>query len=193
MRRRARRLETLACAISEGDDFFTRALDVRECDPSGSIAIGDLLVSFVPTRHFVPASGVSVAGTGGSPRIVVSSDTRPNPEVVEAARGADLLVVEATLARVEDDADPRGHLAAGEALAIGREAGVGRVLPIHLPTARRAALRAAYRNARPPVTVAQPGLRLLVPRRLPSDPEHVPAIGRASEAGSPGDHLPVPL
>lgn len=177
-------LETLASSISEGEDFFTRALDLREFDPAGSIAVGDLLVSFVPTRHFVPASGVSVVGAGGSPRIVVSSDTGPNPELAAAARGADLLAVEATLERVEDDADPRGHLTADEAVAIGRAAGVGRVLLTHLPSARRAALRAAYRRARPPVTVARPGLRLLVPRRVPTSAGSASAVASAPDAGS---------
>jgi ribonuclease BN (tRNA processing enzyme) len=187
------RLAELAAAISEGEDFFTRALDVREFDPSDTIAVGDLLVSFVSTRHFVPAWGVSVAGAGGSPRIVVSSDTGPNPELAAAARGADLLVVEATLERVEDDADPRGHLTAQEAVAIGQAAGAGRVLLIHLPTARRAALRAAYRSARPHVTVAQPGLRLLVPRSLPTSAEGVSAVGGASDVGPPKGHRPIAL
>lgn len=182
-----RQLETLAAAISEGPDFFTRALDVREYDPAGSIAVGDLAVSFVATRHFVPAWGVSVAGAGGSPRVVVSSDTGPNPELVAAARGAELLVVEATLGRAEEDADPRGHLTAEEGVAIGREAGVGRVLLSHLPSARRAELRAAYRRARPPVTVARPGLRLLVPGRMAA------ARGGAGESRASDDEPAVAL
>lgn len=183
-------LETLAAAISESADFFTRALDVREYDPADSIDVGDLVVSFVPTRHFVPAWGVSVAGASGAPRIVISSDTGPNPDLVAAAAGAELLVVEATLGGVEEDAEPRGHLTAEEAVATGRDAGVGRVLLSHLPTARRDALRAAYRRARPPVTVARPGLRLVVPvgaatRRRDDRPRR--DGGTSEAADGPGD------
>lgn len=182
----AAQLETLAAAISEGADFFTRALDVREYDPAAAIRVGDLVVSFVPTRHFVPAWGVSVAGVDGAPRIVISSDTGPNPELVAAADGADLLVVEATLGSAEEDAEPRGHLTAEEAVAMGRDARVRRVLLSHLPTARREALRAAYRRARPPVTVARPGLRLLVPV-VGTNPERDDAAWRTGGTSRPSD------
>lgn len=157
------RLADLAAAISEGDDFFTRALDLREYRPEAPLAVGSLVLSFIPTRHYVPAWGVSIAPAGGGPRVVVSSDTGPNPDLVEAARGADLLVVEATLERADEDVEPRGHLSSDEAVEMGSQARVGRVLLTHLPTERRAALRAAYRRSKLPVSVARPGLRILLP------------------------------
>jgi ribonuclease BN (tRNA processing enzyme) len=157
-----RQLEGLATAISESPDFFARALDLREFEPAGSLAIGDLAVSFVPSLHYVPAWGVVVEHPDGRQRVVVSSDTGPNAALEAAARGAQLFVAEATLERADDDVEPRGHLSADEAVGIGRAAGVRRVLLTHLPTARRAALRAAYAGARPRVTVARPGLRIVL-------------------------------
>jgi ribonuclease BN (tRNA processing enzyme) len=156
------RLADLATAISESEDFFTRGLDLREYRPEATLEVGSLAVSFIPTHHYVPAWGVAVTAAGGRPRIVVSSDTGPNPSLVEAARGADLLVMEATLEDADEDVAPRGHLCADEAVDTGAQADVGRVLLTHLPTDRRAALRAEYRGSRPPVSVARPGMRLVV-------------------------------
>lgn len=147
----------------QGEDFFSRGLDVREYRPEASLTVGALMVSLVPTRHYVPGWGVAVAGAGGRPRVVVSGDTGPNHELVEAARSADLLVVEATLEHADDDVVPRGHLSADEAFETGSQAGAARVLLTHLPTERRATLRAVYRRSRPRVSIARPGLRIVLP------------------------------
>ncbi len=177
-------LEGLAAAICEGADFFSRALDLCEYDPAASVEVGDLAVSFVPSQHYVDAWGVVVAGPGGHPRVVVSSDTGPNPALVEASRDADLLVAEATLEHAAEDVQPRGHLTADEAVAIGREAGARRVLLTHLPTARRPALRAAYTGIRPRVTVARPGLRITLTAR---SPHPAASAGRAVRPALPDD------
>jgi ribonuclease BN (tRNA processing enzyme) len=191
------RLADLAAAISEGEDFFTRGLDLREYDPEAPVTVGSLEVSFIPTNHYVPAWGVAVAVAGGRPRIVVSSDTGPNPNLVAAARGADLLVMEATLEDADDDVEPRGHLCADEAVETGGQAGVRRVLLTHLPTDRRAALRAEFRGSRPRVSIAQPGMRLVmqveaerngVVRRNPTEAEIAGWIEEAAKLPRVVDH-----
>lgn len=155
----AARLVALADVISEAPDFFTRALDVLEYDPERPLRVGALRVSFIPSRHYIPAWGVSI-GLEGGPRLVHSSDTGPNPALADAARGADLFVAEATLGDVSEDVEVRGHLTVEEAIEIAREAAVPRVLLTHLPTDRRAAIRAAVAGMQPRVQVARPGLRL---------------------------------
>ena len=112
----------LAGVVSERQGFFDDAFDVREYDPAASIAVGDLGVSFVPGRHYVPAWGVALTAADGT-RLVYAGDTGPNPGLIEAARGADLLVCEATLGSAADD-DPgrRGHLSLDEALDHAQQA-----------------------------------------------------------------------
>jgi len=91
----------------------------------------------VPGRHYVPAWGVSMTGPDGT-RIVYGGDTGPNPGLVARAGGADLLIVEATLASTEeDDADGRGHLTLDEAIEHARASGARRALITHYPTGRR--------------------------------------------------------
>ena len=66
-------------------------------------------------------------------RIVIAGDTRPAASVLEAARGADVLVHESTFADEERDrADETLHATALGAAALAREAGVGMLVLTHL-------------------------------------------------------------
>jgi len=159
----AARLAALAGVISERDGFFDDAFDIREYDPDRSDRIGELEVDYVPGRHYVPAWGASLRAADGT-RIVYAGDTGPNPKLVERARGAELLVCEATLERAdEDDPGSRGHLSLDEAIEHAGAAGVERALITHYPSARREAMleRLATVDAR--VGLARPGLVVTVP------------------------------
>ena len=90
------RLDALATAISERDGFFDTAFDAVEYDPGTPLAIGPLTVRFIRGRHYVPAWGVVVDAPDGS-RLAYTGDTGPSDAVVDAVRGADLLLVEAAL------------------------------------------------------------------------------------------------
>jgi ribonuclease Z len=66
-------------------------------------------------------------------KIVFAGDTRPAASVLEAARGADVLVHESTFADEERDrADETLHATALGAAALAREAGVGMLVLTHL-------------------------------------------------------------
>jgi ribonuclease BN (tRNA processing enzyme) len=63
--------------------------------------------------------------------VVYSADTRPGDEIIDAARGADLLIIEGTLPRPERTGI-RGHLTPEEAGEHAREAGAKRVVITHI-------------------------------------------------------------
>ena len=65
--------------------------------------------------------------------VVYTGDTRPNPAVVQAAKGADLLIHEATFSHEEADrAQHTGHSTALQAAETARDAGVGRLVLTHI-------------------------------------------------------------
>jgi len=94
------RLDALATAISERDGFFDDAFEVSEYAGGVERSIGSLRVRPFNSQHYVPAWGVEILD-GASRRIVYAGDTGPTVGLVDVARGADLLVCEATL----DDPD----------------------------------------------------------------------------------------
>ena len=114
---------------------------------------------------------VSPADLVGAPRpgrrVVYSGDTRPCATLIEAARGADLLVHEATFAGEEQArAKETGHSTAAEAAMVAREAEVRRLVLTHIsPRYTRDApeLLEEARAVFPEVTVARDGLVVDVP------------------------------
>lgn len=114
---------------------------------------------------------VSPADLVGSPRrgrtLVYSGDTRPSLAVIEAARGADLLVHEATFGSDElERAKETGHSTAAEAARVALEAGARRLVLTHIsPRYTRDApeLLAEARAIFPDTVVARDGMVVDVP------------------------------
>ena len=150
------RMAELASAISERVGFFDHTFDVREYDPAGVVTIGDLELSFLAGRHYVPAWGCRLRDAAGR-QIVVSGDTGPNPALVDEARGADLFVVEATLLEAGEDDPNRGHLTVEEAVAVGRDAEVRQTVLVHHRSQNHAAVLEAARVSES-VLAGRPGL-----------------------------------
>jgi ribonuclease Z len=66
-------------------------------------------------------------------RVVYSGDTRPYPGMIELARGADLLIHEATFSHeLQERAAEDGHTTAQEAAEVAREAGAKRLALVHI-------------------------------------------------------------
>jgi ribonuclease Z len=77
-----------------------------------------------PGEHTVPVIGLRVETASGT--VAYSCDTEPVASITRLARGADILVHEAT------GAGP-GHSSARQAAEVAREAGAKRLLLVHLP------------------------------------------------------------
>lgn len=75
----------------------------------------------VPVAHCAHAYAVILDGTSFG-RVVYSGDCRPSSQLAQAAKGADLLIHEATFENgMEAEAALKKHSTVGEALAVGRE------------------------------------------------------------------------
>ena len=87
--------------------------------------------SCFPADHISGAVGWKVESSGIS--VVFSGDTRYNPTLVEASKGARLLIHEALRTDEEQDyAKNRGHSTSGEAARTAAEAGVAELILTHL-------------------------------------------------------------
>ncbi len=121
-----------------------------------------LTVRVAPGAHSVPSLAVRLEDhrTGGV--AVYSSDTEPCAAIVTLARGADLLVHEATFL----SAAPAGHSTAAQAGQVAQQAGVGRLVLAHIspwqddPEALRRSAQAAFAG---PVDVGQDGAVYWIP------------------------------
>ncbi len=126
------KLDHLALVMSERPGFFEVAYDVHEYATGDTIRLGDLTISPDPRGHYVPAWSMSIVGPDGE-RVVYAGDMGPSDDVVALARGADLLILEATLETSQYDDLRRGHLTAEEAIDHVIRAEVPRGILVHYP------------------------------------------------------------
>lgn len=135
------RLDHLAIVMSERPGFFEAAFAIHEYADGIMFRIGDLAVRPHPVGHYVPAWSMEIMGPDGE-RVIYAGDMGPSEAVVDLARGAELLILEATLHTDEFDDVKRGHLTAEEAVDHAVRAGVPRAVLVHYPIERLEAIRA---------------------------------------------------
>lgn len=113
---------------------FEDSFRLSEHDGSSSMTFGGLDMRPIETVHFIPCWGFRMEAEGR--RLAYTADTAPCGGLEDLADGADLLLSEATLRTLDEDAQPpeqRGHLLPAEAGETATRAGAKRLLLTHLP------------------------------------------------------------
>jgi ribonuclease BN (tRNA processing enzyme) len=113
------------------EDLIEHAFALEEYDPDDEPEVGTLRFRFKKVPHFTETFAIGIESTNGGGRVAYGADSSPNAEVVDFARGADIMLVEATLPRPERTG-MRGHLTPREAGEHARAAGVRRVVLTHI-------------------------------------------------------------
>jgi ribonuclease BN (tRNA processing enzyme) len=141
------------------EDGLAGAFDLSEVEAGTEFEAGPLRIRTAPMRHPVPTLGMRIEANGSV--LAYSADTGPTDQLIGLARGADLLLCEATFA-VPGDGSPDYHLASSEAGEHAARAGAGRLMLTHIwPTNDRSAARdraaAAFEGS---VVLAEDGLKV---------------------------------
>ncbi len=97
---------------------------VPELEREQVLSCADFSIYASPGKHAVPCLGLRIETAGGHV-LAYSGDTEPSAAITRLAAGADLLVHEAT-------GEGPGHTAPAEAARVAKEAGVKRLVLVHL-------------------------------------------------------------
>ncbi|MBI3184370.1 MAG: ribonuclease Z [Myxococcales bacterium] len=172
------RVNALAYAIAEDTRpgrfnlEAARQLGVPEGPDFGRLQRGEAVTT--PSGKLVRPDQVLGPPRAGR-KMLVSGDTRPCPTVVEAAKGADLLIHESTFSddEIERALETR-HCTAREAGRVAREAGARRLILTHVSSRHDVDFSLLLSQARSefkgPLEVAYDGLTIDLPLREEQEP-----------------------
>jgi ribonuclease Z len=132
-------LRALRCfldlTIPGAEGWLGKRLDWNELVPGKPTELGETEITPFSMNHGLECMGFRVARADSI--AVFAVDTRPSPEVVENARGADLLVHDTYgPERAAEQAHTMGHSTAAEAGEAARAASVLRLILTHLRESR---------------------------------------------------------
>lgn len=138
---------------------FEDSFRLSEHDGSTAVTFGGLSLTPIETQHYIPCWGFRVEADGK--RLAYTADTAPCGGLVDLADAPDLLLSEATLRSLDEDAappEPRGHLTPAEAGEAARAGGARRLMLTHLPVNGDGdwAIRAASESYGADVAIAAP-------------------------------------
>lgn len=123
----------LAKGVGNAKHFET-CFRLAEHDGSSTLAFDGLTLTPVQTQHYIPCWGFRFEADGR--RLAYTADTAPCGGLTDLADSADLLLSEATLRSLDEDAappEPRGHLTPAEAGEAARDGGSRRLMLTHMP------------------------------------------------------------
>jgi len=113
-------------------DMFERTFRLRQYEDATPFETAGLTVTPLRLPHYrLETYGLRVANARRT--MAYSGDAAPSDRLVDLARNVDLFLCEATLERGDLDGEPRGHLAADEAIAAFENSGARRLLLTHRP------------------------------------------------------------
>lgn len=133
------------------------AFNLTEVNPGDGFVVDGHAVSTIQAMHPVPTLSMRVDDLG----FVYTADTGMTEELLQFARGADVLLAEATYRAADGiDVSAHGHLTGTLVGELAQEAGVGRLVITHLADPNEAAdivaeARAVFTG---PIDLARPGL-----------------------------------
>jgi len=108
--------------------LLEEAFTIESYEPESPLVLGPLALAFAVVPHFVPTWAIAVEHQGR--RLVYGADCGVGDELVAFASGADLALLESTLAAPHPEGS-RFHLSAREAGEHARAAGAARLLLTH--------------------------------------------------------------
>jgi ribonuclease BN (tRNA processing enzyme) len=141
-------------------ELLAGAYRLEPFDPGAQLAIGPFVIQTALLPHPRPNAGLRLTADGVS--LVYTGDCGPSADLVHLARGADLLLAEASYAAEVPDELVGALSSAADAGRLAAEAGVRRLVLTHLMPATDPgeALAAARASCSGPVDVARPGLTI---------------------------------
>lgn len=148
------RLEALALAGGGRRDHLDGPFALSEYQPDAPSLIGDVRLTFAPMQH--PGVSHAIRLEAGGRTLTFSGDTGATTALGTHARGADILLCEATYA--DGAASDDVHLCASDAGRAATEAGAGRLVLVHVDADKRpSAVAAARATFEGPVDAAVAG------------------------------------
>ncbi|AZA08615.1 MBL fold metallo-hydrolase [Corynebacterium pseudopelargi] len=124
--------------------------------------LGSVNITPYPMIHPVETYALRIEEHRTGAVLAYSGDTAWTSELIECARDADVLLCEATWGASSEGKAPDMHLSGAEAGRIAREAGVKRLVLVHIPPwgDPEAALAAAREEFSGPVEVSYSGMEI---------------------------------
>jgi ribonuclease BN (tRNA processing enzyme) len=112
------------------EDDLPKAFRLTIVEPGGEFVAGPLRIRTAPMRHPVPTLGMRFEFNGQA--LAYSADTAPTDELVRLARGADVLLAEATWIEVPAWGGDPVHMTASQTGQVARQAEVRQLVITHV-------------------------------------------------------------
>ncbi len=114
----------------EAPYVFEDSFSLQAVQAGDSFTVGDIRFRLFPSVHPVPTLSMRIEAGGRV--LTYSADSAGGPDLVDAARGSDLFLCEATWQGEQLDHPPGIHLTAYDAADVATEAGVSRLMLTHI-------------------------------------------------------------